>query len=170
MAAAPTGILNSFAVMDGHGSGSILRNRNDIALRCDDESRSLTPLWPAVSKTGLTSLRVPRDRMKGNRLIVCLTSICRPPEATGGEMRHRFGTPLHYAFGNCPVAVRCCQTAARKRSASDMEMWGQVLHYHGASARLWLWRARFASPPLRPSLMSPAVAMREYAGEIGCQV
>jgi hypothetical protein len=39
-------------------------------------------------------------------------------------MRHRFGTPLHYAFGNCPVAARCCQTAARKRSASDMEMVG----------------------------------------------
>lgn len=127
MAAAPTGILNSFAAMDGHGSDSILRNRNDIALRCDDESRSFTPLWPAVSKTGLTSLRIPRDRMKGNRLIVCLVSICRPPEASGGEMRHRFGTPLHYAFANCPVAVRCCQTAARKRSASDMEMWGQVL-------------------------------------------
>jgi hypothetical protein len=51
-----------------------------------------------------------------------------------------------------------------------MEMWGQVLHYHGVSARLWLWRARFASPPLRPSLMSSAVARREYAGEIGCQV
>jgi hypothetical protein len=117
VAAAPTDILNSFAGMDGHGSGSILRKRHDIALRCDDENRSLPPLWPAVSTTGLTSLRIPRDSMKGNRLIVCLASICRPPEATGGEMRHRFGTPLHYAFGTCPVAVRCCQTAARKRSA-----------------------------------------------------
>jgi hypothetical protein len=67
--AAPTGILNSLAGTDKHGSGSPVQNRNSIPLRCDNEGRSLTPFWPTVSITGTTSWRIPTDRIKGNRLI-----------------------------------------------------------------------------------------------------
>jgi hypothetical protein len=61
MAAAPTSILNSFATMDGHGSGSILRNRNDIALRCDDESRSLTSPLSLAGRIKWRLCRCPGD-------------------------------------------------------------------------------------------------------------
>jgi hypothetical protein len=94
VAAAPTGILNSFTAMHGHGSGSILRNRNDIALRCDDESRSLTPPLAGCIKNGINVIEN-TERQNERQQTYRMSGI--DMSTTRNEWR-RDATPLWYTF------------------------------------------------------------------------